>query len=122
MGINSMDECLWNSRVLQSQATCVSRNKFNQIPIRKMSKQEVEDQIRNFIEYAYSDDADRQRMFNVLEDYINEMYETWYELNAIVSGAELSELTRAVNTGELNGRKSMETIYKIANSITKQIR
>lgn len=87
-----------------------------------MSKQEVEDQIRNFIEYAYSDDADRQRMFNVLEDYINEMYETWYELNAIVSGAELSELTRAVNTGELNGRKSMETIYKITNGITKQIR
>lgn len=40
-----------------------------------MTKQEVADQIRNFIEYAYSDDMDRQRMFNVLQDYMDEVYQ-----------------------------------------------
>lgn len=87
-----------------------------------MSKQEVEDQIRNFIEYYTSNEEEGIRMFNALDDYMNEVYATWYELNAIVTGAELSELTRAVNTGEFDNHKSMETIYKIINGITKQIR
>jgi len=87
-----------------------------------MSKQEVEDQIRNFIEYYTSNEEEGIRMFNTLDDYMNEVYTTWYELNAIVTGAELSELTRAVNAGEFNNHKSMETIYKITNGITKQIR
>jgi hypothetical protein len=87
-----------------------------------MSKQEVEDQIRNFIEYYTSNEEEGIRMFNTLDDYINEVYTTWYELNAIVTGAELSELTRAVNAGEFNSHKSMETIYKITNGITKQIK
>jgi Na+/phosphate symporter len=86
-----------------------------------MSKQDVEDQIRNFIEYYTSNEEEAIKMFNTLDDYINEVYTTWYELNAIVTGAELSELTRAVNAGEFNGHKSMETIYKITNGITKQI-
>jgi hypothetical protein len=87
-----------------------------------MSKQEVANQIRNFIEYYTSNEEEGIRMFNTLEDYMNEVYDTWYELNAIVTGAELNELTRAVNAGEFNGHKSMETIYKITNGITKQIR
>ena len=87
-----------------------------------MSKQEVEDQIRNFIEYYTSNEEEGIRMFNTLDDYMNEVYTTWYELNAIVTGAELSELTRAVNAGEFNSHKSMETIYKITNGITKQIK
>jgi hypothetical protein len=87
-----------------------------------MSKQEVADQIRNFIEYYTSNEEEGIRMFNTLDDYMNEVYDTWYELNAIVTGAELSELTRAVNAGEFNGHKSMETIYKITNGIIKQIR
>jgi Na+/phosphate symporter len=87
-----------------------------------MSKQDVEDQIRNFIEYYTSNEEEAIRMFNTLDDYINEVYTTWYELNAIVTGAELTELTRAVNAGEFNVHKSMETIYKITNGITKQIR
>lgn len=40
-----------------------------------MNKQNVDDQIRDFIEYAYSDDNERQRMFNVLQDYMDEVYE-----------------------------------------------
>ena len=36
-----------------------------------MNKQNVDDQIRDFIEYAYSDDNERQRMFNVLQDYMD---------------------------------------------------
>ena len=87
-----------------------------------MSKQEVEDQIRNFIEYYTSNEEEGIRMFNTLDDYMNEVYTTWYELNAIVTGAELSELTRAVNAGEFDSHKSMETIYKITNGITKQIK
>ena len=87
-----------------------------------MSKQEVEDQIRNFIEYYTSNEEEGIRMFNTLDDYMNEVYTTWYELNAIVTGAELSELTRAVNAGEFNDHKSMETIYKITNGITKQVK
>jgi Na+/phosphate symporter len=87
-----------------------------------MSKQEIEDQIRNFIEYYTSNEEEGIRMFNTLDDYMNEVYTTWYELNAIVTGAELSELTRAVNAGEFNNHKSMETIYKITNGITKQIK
>jgi Na+/phosphate symporter len=87
-----------------------------------MNKQQIADEIRNFIEYYTSNEEEGIRMFNTLEDYMNEVYDTWYELNAIVSGAELTELTRAVNAGEFNGHKSMETIYKITNGITKQIR
>lgn len=86
-----------------------------------MTKQQVADHIRNFIEYYTSDEEVAIRMFNTLDDYMNEVYNTWYELNAIVTGAELSELTRAVNAGEFNDHKSMETIYKITNGITKQI-
>jgi hypothetical protein len=92
------------------------------IPDGKISKQQVADEIRNFIEYYTSNEEEGIRMFNTLDDYMNEVYETWYELNAIVTGAELSELTRAVNAGEFNSHKSMETIYKITNGITKQIK
>lgn len=86
-----------------------------------MTKQEVADQIRNFIEYYTSNEEEGIRMFNALDDYMDEVHNTWYEINAIVTGAELSELTRAVNAGEFNGHKSMETIYKITNGIIKQI-
>lgn len=92
------------------------------IPDVNMDKQEVADQIRNFIEYYTSNEEEGIRMFNALDDYMNEVHNTWYELNAIVTGAELSELTRAVNAGEFNDHKSMETIYKITNGITKQIK
>lgn len=39
-----------------------------------MSKQEVEDQIRNFIEYYTSDEEVGIRMFNALDDYMKEVY------------------------------------------------
>jgi hypothetical protein len=92
------------------------------IPDVNMDKQEVADQIRNFIEYYTSNEEEGIRMLNTLDDYMNEVHNTWYEINAIITGAELSELTRAVNAGEFNGHKSMETIYKITNGITKQIK
>lgn len=44
-----------------------------------MNKQNVNDQIRDFIEYAYSDDTERQRMFNVLQDYMNEVNVAYYK-------------------------------------------
>ena len=49
--------------------------RINQLIYKAMNKQNVDDQIRDFIEYAYSDDNERQRMFNVLQDYMDEVYE-----------------------------------------------
>lgn len=40
-----------------------------------MEKKNVDNEIRNFIEYAYSDDMDRQKIFNVLKDYMDEVYQ-----------------------------------------------
>jgi pilus assembly protein TadC len=39
-----------------------------------MNKQEVADQIRNFIEYYTSNEEEGIRMFNALEDYMKEVY------------------------------------------------
>jgi hypothetical protein len=39
-----------------------------------MNKQEVEDQIRNFIEYYTSDEQEGIRMFKALKDYMKEVY------------------------------------------------
>ena len=38
-----------------------------------LSDSQLNDEIRNFIEYAYSDDADRQRMLDVLDEYMQEV-------------------------------------------------
>lgn len=40
-----------------------------------MEKKNLDNEIRNFIEYAYSDDMDRQKIFNVLKDYMDEVYQ-----------------------------------------------
>ena len=40
-----------------------------------MEKKNVNYQIINFIEYAYSDDTERQKIFNVLKDYMEEVYQ-----------------------------------------------
>lgn len=39
-----------------------------------MTKQEVADQIRNFIEYYTSNEEEGIRMFNALDDYMKEVY------------------------------------------------
>jgi predicted transcriptional regulator len=40
-----------------------------------MKKRELMDEIQNFIEYAYSDDVERQWMLDVARDYMLDVYE-----------------------------------------------
>jgi hypothetical protein len=44
------------------------------IPDGKISKQQIADEIRNFIEYYTSDEELGIRMFNALDDYMKEVH------------------------------------------------
>ncbi len=57
------------------------------------------DEIMNFIEYAYSDDVERQRMLDVARDYMLEVYEAPAK-NARFARNPLSVLVRVDNMPE----------------------
>lgn len=86
-----------------------------------MSKQEIIDEILNFIEYYTSNDDLRMKMILALKDYEEECLSGSYDLEVNISKREYNTLTSAVMRGDFINHPCGEVIYKIINGMTKEV-
>jgi hypothetical protein len=86
-----------------------------------MSKQEIIDEILNFIEYYTSNDDLRMKMILALKDYEEECLSGSYDLEVRISKGEYNSLTSSVMRGDFNTHPCGEIIYKVINGITREV-
>lgn len=91
-----------------------------------MENKNVDNEIRNFIEYAYSDDMDRQKIFNVLKDYMEEVHQNTEimdtkefidnEIRVVVQDIENISKIVSVQSNEFDGdhQREMTLLWNIS--------